>query len=1139
VKHSRDEVTLADHCCEWAAGHGIDAGRDPWLCQLAGVYRSMLVARFVDDVEAEMTSGGEAFFHVSGAGHEGSAILNLSLIPEDWLHLHYRDKALMLARGFPPAMFFHSLLCNAASHSAGRQMSAHVSDPDRHILSTVGPVGNSALQAVGVASVIKANRERPIVLCSMGDGTTQQGEVLEAIAEAVRSELPVLFWIEDNAYAISTKTRHRTFYSLPQWCGAAERFYGLPLHRLNGRDVIACSGQVESIVEQIRRTRCPSIAVFEVDRLSDHTNSDDERDYRPREEIECARRKGDPIHLLRDFLTRSGVTRQELDRMAEQVSTEVRRSADLARRAPDPRPALGAKKPLPTYVSDPESEYRGDPADPRLTMLEAIREVLRVRMVDNPRITLYGEDIEDPKGDVFGITQGLTLAFPGRVTNSPLAESTIIGLTIGRALAGTRPVALIQFADFLPLAFNQIISELGSMHWRTDGGWQCPVIIMAPCGGYRPGLGPFHAQTLESVMAHVPGVDVVMPAHAADAAGLLNAAFESGRPTIFLYPKSCLNDRRLMTSSDVGRQLIPLGKSRKVSRGDDLTIVTWGSTVGLCERVITFLREVDIDVDLIDLRSISPWDKETVCESARRTGNLIVVHEDNLTCGFGAEVLATIAETAGCHVTCRRIARPDTYVPCNFVNQLEVLPSVKRILEAAAEILNIEMNWAVPAPEHPDLFVVEANGASPADQTVTVIAWLIRPGEEVRAGQRIAEVESDKSVLDLSSPVAGTVDSILVGEGQSVGIGAALAMINARRTGVVRRSPIREEPGAPRLRRVPTPRKSRNVAIDRESNTTEAGMSRAYCATGSLDFQNSDIVRLFPKRTPAEVFRRFGIDRRHRLSASESVLTIAVQAASDALEREGLSIEDIDLIVCSTNTPIFTVPSLACLTLNALDGGRQRRHPAAVDVIAACTGYLYGLSAGYDFLHSRPRSRVMVVTAEAMSHISHPTDYFATTHYSDAASATILYGSELDASLWARLRRPVIGARGEDGKALRVELEGERRVVMDGKTALTEAVPRMVDALRRACDEADIRPSDLELVIPHQGSHTMIHGLRMRLNLPEEKVFNNLKIHGNSSSSSIPLCLLELAERGNFTGRIGLSAFGGGFTFGAAIITRE
>ena len=469
-----------------------------------------------------------------------------------------------------------------------------------------------------------------------------------------------------------------------------------------------------------------------------------------------------------------------------------------------------------------------------------------------------------------------------------------------------------------------------------------------------------------------------------------------------------------------------------------------------------------------------------------------------------------------------------------------MLPSTRRILEAAAEMLDLDMNWEIPNQRSADLFVIEANGASPADQSVTVIAWLIQPGDDVQPGQRIAEVESDKSVLDLSSPVGGIVDSILVAEGESVGIGTGLALINARNDGVVRRSSIREERGVPRLRKRPTSRRSDRVAVDGERKTGEVGLSRVYCATGSADFQNSDIIEFFPRRTPAEILKRFGIEHRHRLADGESVLTIAVQAASRALQREGLSIGDIDLIVCSTNTPIFMVPSLACLILHALTDGPERAptDTPAFDITAACTGYLYGLSAGYDFLHSRPSGRVMLVTAEAMSQIADPTDYFTTTHFSDAASATILYGRDLDAGHWARLRRPVIGARGEEGKAIRVDLKGQGWAVMDGKIALTEAVPRMFESLSRACGEAGIRPGDLDLVIPHQGSNTMIKGLQTKLNISNDHIYNTMIVNGNTSSSSIPLCLSELAEREGLAGKIGLAAFGGGYTFGAAILLK-
>ena len=589
--------------------------------RLLGLYRCMLTSRVVDEVEMELVNAGEAFFHVSGAGHEASALLSEFLIPDDWLHLHYRDKALMLARGVTPEMFFHSLLCNAASHSAGRQMSAHMSDPDLHFLSTVGPVGNNALQAVGVASAVKEHPGRPIVVCSMGDGTTQQGEVMEAIAEAARSRLPVLFWIEDNAYSISTTTKHKTFYSLPPGGREPDNFLGLPIQRLEGRDVTACLAAASAVIEGIRSTRRAAIVIFKVERLCSHTSGDDERTYRRADDIAAARRYSDPIRLLGLHLRRSGINQTCLDRIEAEVQAVVRAAAECARAAPTPIVEARPERQARLELTADAIEYRGNESGRQLTMVEAIRDVLRERMNADHRVSLFGEDIEDPKGDVFGVTKGLTAAFPDRVVNSPLSESTIVGVSIGRALAGDRPVAFIQFADFLPLAFNQIISEMGSMYWRTDGGWQCPVILMVACGGYRPGLGPFHAQTLESVMAHVPGIDVLMPSSAGDAAGLLNMAFQSGRPAIYFYPKSCLNDPDGTTSADVAQQLVPLGKARHVSQGDDLTIVTWGSTVQVCVEVVRTLKAVGTKVDLLDSARFRPGIKKQSVSRRAAPGN--------------------------------------------------------------------------------------------------------------------------------------------------------------------------------------------------------------------------------------------------------------------------------------------------------------------------------------------------------------------------------------------------------------------------------------------------------------------------------------------------------------------------------------
>src|SRR5690606_8263631 len=230
--------------------------------------------------------------------------------------------------------------------------------------------------------------------------------------------------------------------------------------------------------------------------------------------------------------------------------------------------------------------------------------------------------------------------------NAPLSEATIVGVAIGRALAGERPVAMIQFADFLPLAYNQITSELATVYWRTAGGYSAPVIIMAPCGPYRPGLGPYHAHTAEATYAHVPGLDVLMPSTAADAAGLLHAAFASGRPTLFLYPKALLNDSEGKTSRDVAQQFVPIGPARHIRQGRDLTLVGWGNTVRICEQAAKLLEQAGVETDVWDLRSISPWDESNIVQSAEKTAHLIVVHEDNHTCGLGAEVLSTVAERA-------------------------------------------------------------------------------------------------------------------------------------------------------------------------------------------------------------------------------------------------------------------------------------------------------------------------------------------------------------------------------------------------------------------------------------------------------------------------------------------------------------
>jgi len=1104
--------------------------------QLLSLYRAMVAAREIDRVEQELTRRGEAFFHVSGAGHESTAALAAHLTADDWLHCHYRDKALLLARGVTVRCFFDSLYCKHSSHSRGRQMSAHMSAPDLHVLSMVGPVGNNALQAVGVASAVKQQPGKPIVLCSVGDGTTQQGEFLEAVAQAVRSHLPVLFLVEDNRWAISTQTRHKTFYSHPH--GDPAEFYGLPIQRIDGRDALAAEDHFGDVVARMRQHRGPALVVLDVERLSNHTNADDQSIYRDAAEIRAAAQSGDPIGRLERHLLDSGLAEYELQEVRIDVRKLVEQAEEQAAASPDPAPVRSASAPLPTSLTLASSEIQETETDQRLVMRDALREVLRYRLQSNPRVTLFGEDIEDPKGDVFGVTRGLSNEFGERVRNSPLSEATIVGVSIGRALAGERPVAFLQFADFLPLAYNQIVSELGSIYWRTDGGWQAPVILMVACGGYRPGLGPFHAQTFESVMAHTPGIDVFMPSTAGDAAGLLNAAFESGRPTVFFYPKSCLNDPEQTTSADVTRRLAPIGPLRIARGGHDITLVGWGNTLRLCLRAAAELEKANFDAEVLDLRTLAPWDRRGVLASVEKTSRLVVVHEDNHTCGLGAEILATVAEQANVPVAVRRVTRPDTYIPCNFANQIDVLPSLRRVLEASAELLDLDLNWIAPTThDEAGIAYVETIGSGPSDETVEVVEYYVQVGDRVERGQAVASLEATKSVFDLTSPVSGVVEALLAEEGETLAVGARLIKLRSEQ-GNRRPKPVTQEtPGTPVFspRRQPSPRPGRSAAVARQ--TLPVGLSSIGVVEGGRQISNQQLLQLLGDAArdaqAADILRLTGIQRRCWVDEGEDAVSLAVAAAWKVLEQERLSPRDLSLIVCSTTSPPAVSPSTACQVLSGLTGNGGDLLVQAQDVTAACSGYLYALQAGFDHLQSRPGGRVLVITTEVLSPLLDPNDFDTAILFADAATATILYGEAHIDRASARLHRPELSAKGDVRKVLTVPLPGDGYIHMKGRTVFTEAVRAMNSSLNRACRREGIKVEDLRLVVPHQANQRITDAVQHRL---KTEVFSNIRQHGNTSSSSIPICLQQVLTELSPGDRLGLCAFGGGFTFGAAIV---
>lgn len=1104
---------------------GREAARD--------LYRWMRLSREVEDLEARLIKRGEAFFHVACAGHESIAALAEFLGPQDWLHCHYRDRALQLARGVTPEAIFDALFGNARSSSKGRQLNTMHSDRDLHVLTMPTSVANNLLPAVGVAAQVKDQPQKPLVYCSVGDGGTQQGDFFEAVAEAVRKHLPVLFVVQDNHFALSTHTQGNTFYSLPS--GTHDELFGLPLLRLDGRDALAVREGLGAVCAKMREDRGPALVLLEAERLGSHSNADDQGLYRSPEQIESNSRDADPVALLAQKLPALGVSAEEVAQIDAGCRKQAADAAEDARKIPAPALAPEVKRPLgPQYLATKEYTGKAEATD-GLTMREAIVEVLREALETNPAVSLYGEDIEDPKGDVFGVTKGLSTAYPARVQNAPLAEATIVGTAIGRALAGGQPVAFIQFADFFPIAYNQFHSELAGIYWRSAGQWDAPVILMVSCGGYRPGTGPAHTQTMEAIAAHSPGVDVFMPSNAGDAAGMLRAAFASRRPTVFFYPKNLLNNRTLATSRDIASHWVPAGRARLVREGSDVCLVGWGNTVAPCEEAAAALESLGVSATVIDLRSLSPWDKPLVTKWAEKTGRLIVVHEDSLSYGPGAEICAGVVEAASTPVAVRRVSRGDTYVPFHFPSHLETLPSLRSIVTAAADLLKLQIGWKREQSGDDSFFTVNALGVSASDDSVTVAEWLVKQGQEVKVDDVLAAFESDKAAADLLSPQSGTVEEILVPAGAAVQVGTPILRlrvtdeISAAADSAVR---VRETPYLLSAPQPETEAPAHSPAIH-IPQTRHIGLTAIASSMGSRRMTNKELLTFFPDSTEEKLIRQCGIHSRPWVAKGENVLSLAVDAATRLLTSVDLSAADIGLVICSTTTPDIAVPSLACRLLHAIGGSHEC---PAMDVSAACSGYLYGLSLAHDFLHARPDKRVLLVTSEVLTPLLNMKDYDTAILFGDAATATLLEGSAIAdrPALW--LHRPEISAQGETGEFLSVPFpDPEMKISMNGGQVFQKAVRKMRAMLEKVCELDGIAPSELEAIIPHQANDRILDAVARQLGLDPARVWRNVKMTGNTSSSSIPLCLQENLHRVSPGARYGLVAFGGGYTYAGAI----
>lgn len=634
--------------------------------------RLMALSREGDRREGILLRQGKGWFQVSGMGHEALAALADALRPDDCIFPYYRDRALMLARGisnYEMALAYHA---KRDSSSGGRQMPGHYSDRERNVFSVATPTGSQCLPGVGAAWGFKMAGTDSVALVTVGDAAVRQGEYYEAVAFALQEKLPAVFVIEDNRYGISTPTDRFFPYRLGALGDEC-------LVRVDARDPFQVRDAACEAVAKARRGDGPTVLWCEMDRLCSHTSSDDQRLYRSAEDLACDAAR-DPMEMLARRLIDEGEMteaewRAEKAEIARMVDIEYRQAGAALDPAPEPMSHLfGPAAPLaapPLRFTEPT------------TMVAAVNETLRRALADDPKVLLFGEDIEDPKGGVFGLTKGLSGDFPGRVINSPLAEATILGTAVGLAATGWRPIFELQFIDFIGPAINQLMNQVGSLRWRTQGEWSCPMVIIAPYGAYLPGGSLWHSESNEGMWAHVHGLNVVIPGASEDAAGLLWSAIHGSDPTLFLLPKHIFRKRSAVLPN---LEAVPIGRAAIRRPGTDVTLVTWGNCLELAEAAADRVQAEGVSVEIIDLRTVAPCDYETITHSVAHTGRLVVVHEDARTTGIGQSIIAEMTSRPErfslFYSAPQLVARQDTYIGYNPILEYAALPGVEQVVDA-------------------------------------------------------------------------------------------------------------------------------------------------------------------------------------------------------------------------------------------------------------------------------------------------------------------------------------------------------------------------------------------------------------------------------------------------------------------------